>query len=101
MSSVLQFPGLLLFVAFFITGGNVLANEFHPAFPLLDQAGKTVIESGEPLSTMTTCGGCHDTVFIASSSDHADAGAQQMGRADTRHDWQAGPGYFAGWDPLR
>jgi thiosulfate reductase cytochrome b subunit len=81
-------------------GGNTLANEFHPVFPFLDQAGQAVIESGLPLSTMMTCGACHDTAYIESSSDHADAGAQQLGAEGIRYDWQAGPGYYGGWDPL-
>jgi thiosulfate reductase cytochrome b subunit len=77
------------------------ANEFHPAFPLLDKQGQPVIESTRPLSTMQTCGACHDTGFIASSSDHADAGATQLGASDGAHAWEAGPGFFGGWDPLR
>ena len=89
------------FAALFVLSGHAMANDFHPAFPLLDQAGNIVVESGQPLSTMTTCGSCHDAAFIAASSDHADAGAQQLGAEGGRHGWQAGPGYFGGWDPLR
>jgi thiosulfate reductase cytochrome b subunit/cytochrome c553 len=100
MKSVVN-TGLMFLLVFLVAGGNALANEFHPVFPLLDKAGRAVIESGEPLSTMTTCGGCHNTSFIASSSDHADAGAQQLGSEGSRHEWQAGPGYFGDWDPLR
>jgi hypothetical protein len=33
-------------------------------------------------------------------SDHADAGAGQLGHGTKTHDWQQGPGYFGGWDPL-
>jgi thiosulfate reductase cytochrome b subunit len=93
--------GLIILASCLILGGNAMANEFHPAFPLLDEAGQLVIGSGQPLSTMKTCGACHDTSFIASSSDHADAGAQQLGSENSRYEWQAGPGYFGGWDPLR
>jgi len=77
------------------------ANELHPEFPLLDASGRPVLLSGLPLSTMRTCGECHDTEFIESSSDHADAGASQLGSGGKRHSWAAGPGYFGSWDPLR
>ena len=49
-------------------------NEFHPAFPILDDAGGLVLESGRPMSSLQTCGGCHDTAFIRDSSDHFAAG---------------------------
>jgi Ni/Fe-hydrogenase b-type cytochrome subunit len=91
----------LMLLGAFLMGSNALANEFHPSFPLLDRAGQIVIDSGEPLSTMQSCGACHDATFIANSSDHADAGARALGSGVPRHEWQAGPGYFGGWDPLR
>jgi thiosulfate reductase cytochrome b subunit len=79
---------------------DVPANELHPEFPLLDADGRPVLLSGRPLSTMRTCGECHDTVFIESSSDHADAGAAQLGNGQNSHAWSTGPGFFGGWDPL-
>jgi thiosulfate reductase cytochrome b subunit/mono/diheme cytochrome c family protein len=50
------------------------ASTLHPAFALLDAAGTNVLDSGGPLSPMTTCGQCHDTAYIASHSFHADLG---------------------------
>jgi thiosulfate reductase cytochrome b subunit len=76
------------------------ANELHPAFPMLDASERPVVLSGRPLSTMKTCGGCHDSAYIAGSSDHADAGAAMLGQP-AHYDWAAGPGFFGGWDPLR
>ena len=38
-------------------------NTLHPTFPLLDSEGVNVLESGNPVSTMHTCGTCHDTGF--------------------------------------
>jgi len=77
------------------------ANSLHPEVPLLDAQGVLVLESGLPLSTMTSCGGaCHETTYIMGNSDHADAGASQLGQGENLHDWQQGPGYFGGWDPL-
>jgi thiosulfate reductase cytochrome b subunit len=77
------------------------ANGLHPEVPILDAQGNLVIESGLPMSTMTSCGGdCHETSYIMASSDHADAGASRIGQGGTTHDWQQGPGYFGGWDPL-
>jgi Ni/Fe-hydrogenase b-type cytochrome subunit len=80
---------------------GLAANELHPDFPLLDANGRPVLLSGRPMSTMQTCGECHDAVFIESSSDHADAGASLIGAGETRHAWGAGPGYYGSWDPLR
>jgi thiosulfate reductase cytochrome b subunit len=82
-------------------GAELGANELHPGFPLLDNSGRPVLLSGRPLSTMRTCGECHDTGFIESNSDHADAGAAHLGDGMGRHEWAAGPGYFGNWDPMR
>ena len=90
----------MLLAALMMSGSGAMANDFHPDFPLLDKNGAPVIESGNALSTMVTCGECHDTVFITESSDHADAGEQQLGSSGLRHEWQAGPGYYGGWNPL-
>lgn len=91
-----------MFMAVLLTiSCGAMANDFHPEFPLLDKNAQPVIATGKAFSTMATCGQCHDTAFIAASSDHADAGAQQLGSGSGHHDWQAGPGYYGGWDPLR
>jgi len=37
----------------------------HPDIALLDAAGANVLASGQPVSTMTSCGTCHDTGYIA------------------------------------
>ena len=77
------------------------ANPLHPEVPVLDAQGNPVVDSGLPMSTMTSCGGeCHQTSYIMANSDHADAGASQAGQVQNAHDWQQGPGYFGGWDPL-
>ncbi len=90
--------GGLLFAVFSL---SLAANELHPVVPILDAQGNPVIESGLPMSTMTTCGGeCHQTSYIMANSDHADAGASQLGQGGNAHDWQQGPGYFGGWDPV-
>ena len=90
--------GGLLFAVFSL---SLAANELHPVVPILDAQGNPVIESGLPMSTMTTCGGeCHQTSYIMANSDHADAGASQIGQGENAHGWQQGPGYFGGWDPL-
>lgn len=66
----------------------------HPAFAMLDTNGTNVLTSKAPVSTMKTCGQCHDTNFIASHSFHADLGLSdiQAGKAST--------GLFGQWDPL-
>lgn len=79
------------------------SSPMHPAFPLLDASGAPVQVSGQPLSTMTTCGGCHDTAFIAANSFHADVGLSEFygPAADGgAHPWDLGPGYFGRWNPI-
>ena len=89
--------GLLLAVSSL----SAMANGLHPEVPILDAQGTPVVESGLPMSTMTSCGGdCHETSYIMGSSDHADAGASQLGIGDNAHGWQQGSGYFGGWDPI-
>jgi thiosulfate reductase cytochrome b subunit len=65
---------IFLLAAVFATFSAHAANEFHPSFPLLDESGSLVMQSGEAMSTMQTCGGCHDVDFIRDSSDHMAAG---------------------------
>ncbi len=74
----------------------------HPTFRLLDAAGDSVLESGLPVSTMTTCGACHDTTFIEQHSFHADLGLSDFS-ADgltLAQPWDKSRGAFGKWDPL-
>ena len=76
---------------------------FHPTFPLLDQSGENVLDSGEPVSTLQTCGACHDTEFIKQHSFHADVGLSDMtapGETGSGRDWDTSPGLFGRWNPL-
>ncbi len=75
----------------------------HPTFPLLDANGRNVLDSQAPVSTMQTCGACHDTAFIASHSFHADAGLGDFGAAGSVTNgraWDTSPGLFGKWSPL-
>ncbi len=83
--------------------GAPQASPLHPTFRLLDSEGRPVVESGNPLSTMKTCGQCHDTAYIASHSFHADLGASQLypaGAAPSGRPWDTGTGLFGKWKPL-
>ena len=71
----------------------------HPNFALLDANGVNVLGTGRAVSTMKTCGRCHDTDFIASHSFHVDLGLSSF--APSRKTWNASPGIFGEWDPLR
>ena len=69
----------------------------HPTFALLDKDGMNVLESGNPISTMKTCGECHNTEFIQSHAFHSDLGLsdyQENGNSN------ASTGTFGKWDPL-
>ncbi|MCB0044989.1 MAG: cytochrome b/b6 domain-containing protein [Caldilineaceae bacterium] len=88
-----------------ISRQNALAQSspLHPTFPLLDAQGENVLDSGAPVSTMQTCGNCHDTAFIAEHSFHADAGLSQFGAPGSvsgGDEWDVSPGLFGRWDPL-
>jgi len=79
------------------------ASPMHPSFPLLDAAGANVLDSGQPISTLRTCGECHDTGFITTHNSHADAGLARLtapGETASGRAWEAGSGLFGGWDPL-
>src|SRR5512139_2040775 len=69
----------------------------HPTFVLLDSNGENVLKSGNPLSTMQTCGQCHDTEFIQSHAFHSD-----LGLSDYSEDggYNSSTGTFGKWDPL-
>jgi thiosulfate reductase cytochrome b subunit len=75
-------------------GQQAQASPIHPAFAFLDVNGTNVLISKAPVSTMKTCGQCHDTDFIASHSFHSDLGLSdiQAGNPST--------GIFGQWDAL-
>jgi hypothetical protein len=75
----------------------------HPNFALLDADGNNVLDSGAPISTMNTCGTCHDTEFIAEHSFHVDAGLSEMsapGETGNGRSWDISTGTFGKWNPL-
>ncbi|NPA91483.1 MAG: hypothetical protein GXO55_08555, partial [Chloroflexi bacterium] len=81
----------------------VTGSPIHPTFPILDKEGKNVLQSGKPMSTMKTCGQCHDTEFIARHSYHADMGLSDIiqGRTPASGEpWDVSNGPFGRWDPL-
>ena len=82
------------------TAVSPTGSPIHPTFPLLDADGNNVLDSGAPVSTMQTCGACHDADFIASHSFHADAGLSQFGQTTDVHSWDNSSGPFGRWNPL-
>ena len=74
----------------------------HPTFSLLDVDGVSVVESGKPLSTMQTCGACHDTAYIEQHSFHADLGLSDFMAENVQlaQSWDESRGVFGKWDPL-
>src|SRR4026207_2143275 len=50
------------------------ASSLHPTFALLDTDGKNVLDTGNAVSTMQTCGQCHNTEFIQQHAFHSDLG---------------------------
>jgi thiosulfate reductase cytochrome b subunit len=93
---------LLLAILFFYTGtalGQDDTKPLHPTFAFLDKDGNKVLDSGNPISTMTTCGTCHDTTFIAEHSVHADAGLSLIG-SEVSREWQLSNGWYGAWSPF-
>jgi len=84
-------------------GESQQASPFHPEFPFLDEDGGNVLESGKPVSTMNTCGACHDAEFIADHSYHVSVGLNDItapGDAVTGRAWDISPGVFGSWNSI-
>ncbi len=85
------------------TRGSNQPSPIHPSFPLLDRDGKNVLESGQAVSTMKTCGNCHDTTFIEQHSYHATAGLESLsnpGEIPNSRPWDTSRGFFGRWNPI-
>ena len=107
--------GALLFVASLLWGGyrawakpaasmHAQVSPLHPTFILLDQDGSQVLETGNPVSTMRTCGACHDTEFIVEHSYHVSGGLNELtepGSVPDGRPWDTSPGIFGRWNPLQ
>jgi thiosulfate reductase cytochrome b subunit len=95
--------GILLIGLAFGSQPAQAQSPLHPTFPFLDKDGLNVLESGAPVSTMQTCGQCHDTVFIESHSFHAQVGLDEMtdaGETASQRPWDTSPGLFGRWNPI-
>ncbi len=74
------------------------ASVLHPDFVLLDANEVSVLESGNAVSTMKTCGQCHDTEFITSHAFHSDLGLSDYNaKSET---FNTSNGLFGEWNPL-
>ncbi len=80
------------------TSPQVQKSPIHPVFAMLDATGANVLKSGQPVSTMKTCGECHNTAFIESHSFHSDLGLSTY--KPVKESWDASNGVFGKWDPL-
>jgi hypothetical protein len=74
---------LIAVTVFFTQAGSVQANVYdqpyvhEPAFPILDEDGNNVLDSGRPYSSKQTCGGCHDYDLITHAF-HIETGRDEM-----------------------
>lgn len=98
--------GLLILVASFGIQTALASSEpapasqlspLHPTFALLDAAGSNVLETGNPVSTMQTCGQCHDTAYIQGHAFHSDLGLSDY---TENGGFNTSTGTFGKWDPL-
>jgi hypothetical protein len=86
-----------------LRASNQVPPSMHPAVKLLDAQGESVLRSGRAVSTMRTCGNCHDTEFIAAHCYHASVGSDGLvapGQAASGRPWDIGSGLFGRWDAL-
>jgi thiosulfate reductase cytochrome b subunit len=74
------------------------ASPMHPTFTLLDSNGVNVLESKQAVSTMQTCGQCHDAEYIASHAYHSDLGLSDY--AVSKDSWNTSNGLFGKFDPI-
>ena len=107
ISGLLRIPGLILFLVVLLLAlfrpSFAQGSTLHPTYPFLDNEGINVLESGKPVSTMETCGSCHDTDFIENHSFHADVGLGDFtnpGTTKSGRSWDTSPGYFGRWNPI-
>ncbi len=73
-------------------------SRLHPDVALRDAEGRSVLESGGPVSPVRSCAGCHDTAFIASHSYHVSAGSRA--EPPFARPWDRGTGLWGRWQPL-
>ncbi len=114
VSVLIMVAGLLLvFVAAGLSFSQVSAGEaeanaaqimpLHPTFPLLDENGVNVLESGGAISTMQTCGACHNADFITEHSYHVSLGLDEYtnpGTLENGREWDTSTGLFGKWNAL-
>lgn len=96
---------LLAFLLALVAAGTASADPspLHPTFPFLDENGVNVLESGKPVSTMKTCGACHDTDYIESHSFHTSVGLDHFstpGWIPGTHPWEMSLGLYGKWDAI-
>ena len=96
---------LMVLLLAFGVGGAVLAapSPLHPTFPLLDEQGVNVLESGKAVSTMQTCGACHDAKYIEEHSYHTSVGLEHFvspGKVPGGRPWDMSRSLFGKWDPI-
>jgi cytochrome c553 len=73
------------------------ASTIHPTFAMLDSNGENVLDTGNAVSTMKTCGQCHNTEFIQQHAFHSDLGLKNY---QATGELNASNGLFGKWDPL-
>jgi cytochrome c553 len=75
----------------------------HPSFALLVENGRNVLDTGGAVSTLTTCGTCHGTAFIADHSYHASVGLTAFtdpGDTASGRPWDTSNGLFGRRNPI-
>ncbi len=97
--SVALFRAALLVLLTAVSVAAQTTSSIHPPIPLLDRDGVSVRTSGGAISTMRTCGGCHDSEYIATHNYHVAAGPPDDSR-EALASWNSNAGWFGDWNPF-
>ena len=77
---------------------EIQSSSIHPTFAMLDANGENVLTSAAPVSTLKTCGQCHDTEFITTHAYHSDLGLTEY--ISDPSSLNTSNGLFGRWNPL-
>lgn len=97
-----RMPTLAVFFSTLCLSQAAIDAWLHPSFVLRDAKRRPVQVSGEPVSTMKTCWGCHNTPYIEAHSHHSALGIDAMtppGASPYGTPWDTGTALFGRWEP--
>jgi hypothetical protein len=74
VAEIRRMPGMLACLALLAGSLEAATGSLHPPVVLRDSTGTPVLQSGGPVSTLVSCGDCHDTHYISGHNFHSETG---------------------------